>query len=195
MKRISVQAFEDRGQADGGHAILLLDGVMSIPQRSTFKLRATEPREAGADGVLWQDSEIVALETRLGSKGIELVIGPDVAEDPGLMAGAVMELEIPEAGLRGEFMWPQITPRVRPKRRNIATVKPRRDGRPGDIMMRSDVMRNDVAEASEPDQPKGHATAQTANPATNDPSNRPAEHSKTGPAQTPPAPRELSLAD
>ncbi len=111
---------------------------MSIPSRSTFKLRSAEPNQIGADGAVWQDSEIFALESRVSAKGIELVVGPDVAEDPGLLAGAVMEIEIAEAGLRGEFLWPQITPRARPKRKNIAANRPRRDVRPGDGHPRSE---------------------------------------------------------
>ena len=59
MKRISVQAYEDRNQTDGGHAVLLLDGVMSIPDRLTIRLRSADANQVGADGTVWQDGEIV----------------------------------------------------------------------------------------------------------------------------------------
>lgn len=138
MKRISVQANEDRSQTEGGHAVLLLDGVMAIPPRSTFKLNSADANQTGPDGAVWQDSDVYPLETRLSGEGLEIVLGPDVAEDPGLVAGALMEIVIPEAELRGEFLWPHITPRARPKRKNIAPSRPRRDGKLVEMSARGD---------------------------------------------------------
>ena len=165
MKRISVQAYEDRNQTDGGHAVLLLDGVMSIPDRLTIRLRSADANQVGADGTVWQDVEIVPLETRVSEQGIELVIGPDVAEDPALLAGAVMEIEIPEAGLKGEFLWPHITPRARPKRKNIAPNRPRRDTSSGNGSVRSEGLDGPGFSTEPHAMPVNPAASDTAGPA------------------------------
>ena len=48
-----------------------------------------------------------------------------MTESEYLLPGTVVEIEIPESGARGEFLWPNIAPVMRPKRRNVVGNRPR----------------------------------------------------------------------
>lgn len=120
MKLIEVVAVEDRSRADGGHAVILLRGVKAAPPGVAFDLK---PMAAGGDddteAPLVGLTDLRALGVTMTADGAALSIGPEVAESPLFVPGAGVEITLPELAVRGEFLWPAITPHARPKRRNI----------------------------------------------------------------------------
>ena len=44
MQNVKVEVFEDTSRPDGGHAVLLLHGVSSLPDRVQFRLKPVDSR-------------------------------------------------------------------------------------------------------------------------------------------------------
>lgn len=120
MKLIEVVAVEDRSRADGGHAVILLRGVKEVPPGVAFDLK---PMVAGDDddteAPLVGLTDLRALGVTMTADGAAMSIGPEIAESTLFVPGAGVEITLPELAVRGEFLWPAITPHARPKRRNI----------------------------------------------------------------------------
>lgn len=125
MKRIAVEVHEDTAHPEGGYAVLVLHGITSLPDGATFRLKPVEARGSAdiATGEAWPRGEQRPLAVRQTDSGIELLIGPEIAESPALLPGTLGVIEIQSAGLRGEFLWPSIRPTARPRRRNLSIVK------------------------------------------------------------------------
>ena len=124
MRMIGVQAFEDPSKPEGGHAVILLRGLATAPDRPAFRLRPVDATAAGPGD--WPDDWHQAILARTTEQGVELVIGPEVADSPLLLPGTAVEIELPDLAVRGEFLWPSVTPLARPRRRSIIA---RRTGR------------------------------------------------------------------
>ncbi len=128
MKKLSVDVYEDRSRPEGGHAVIRLNGLESLPDSVTFRIRPVDSTGAG-DGA-WQNTERHPLVTRLTKDGVELVVGPDIVESPLFLPGTLTAIEIQKCGVRGEFLWPRISPLVRPKRRHLIGAKTPREAKP-----------------------------------------------------------------
>jgi hypothetical protein len=120
MKLIEVEAVEDRSRAEGGHAVILLRGVERAPPDVTFTLKPVvaegdDEGETPSPGL----RDLRAIDVTITADGMALSVGPEVAESTLFVPGAVVEISLAELGVRGEFLWPAITPLARPKRRNI----------------------------------------------------------------------------
>lgn len=126
MKRIVVEAYEDPSRPQGGHAVILLRGVEDMPDRPSIRLRPVEAELGGSNARgLWRGGRLQPLATRATAEGIELVIGPDVVGHPNLLTGTPVIIEVPEAELRGEFLWPSVTPLAQPRRRHVVVPRQR----------------------------------------------------------------------
>lgn len=132
MRTLTVQAYEDQGRPEGGHAVIVVHGLDGPDEGVSFRLRPIDPSGDGTGSAQWIDSRRAEVGKRRTDQGIELLIGPDIADNEQLLPGTVIEIEFPEAGARGEFLWPNIAPVLRPKRRNIVLNRSRRakDGEP-----------------------------------------------------------------
>lgn len=125
MKKVSVQAYEDRSRPEGGHAVVLLQGLDSIPTSTTFRIRPADSAASDAPPG-WPDGEHDPVLVRSTADGTELVIGPDVANNEFLVPGMVVELELPSVGASGTFLWPNIAPLRLPKRSKLGVSRQRR---------------------------------------------------------------------
>ncbi len=123
MKKIVVDAFEDPSRPQGGHAVLLLRGLTEMPARPSIRLRPVEAGVAGDARGLWRGGRIEPIATRATSQGIELVVGPDIVGHPQLLAGMPVIVEVPEADVRGEFLWPSVAPLAQPRRRHVVVPR------------------------------------------------------------------------
>ena len=54
MRKIVVQAFEDPSRPQGGHAVILLRGVDSMPERPSIRLRPVEVGDSLDARGLWR---------------------------------------------------------------------------------------------------------------------------------------------
>ena len=119
MNKIGVEAFDDRNRPEGGHAIILLMGLKAVPSRPSFLLRPAGTDEHAELPLAWPGGEHMPLTARVTTQGVELVVGPDLAENPELTPGTAVEIEIADAALHGDFLWPSVQPLARPTRKSI----------------------------------------------------------------------------
>ena len=124
MKKVEIEAFDDTSRPQGGHAVVVVRGVTRLPDKLTIQLRPLEAGQAGGPDDRWPTGDRVPLEASLTADGIKLVLGPDIADSKSLLPGMALEMTIPALSVRGELLWPVVTPLARPKRRSIMTGRP-----------------------------------------------------------------------
>lgn len=125
LRKVSVHAYEDPGRPEGGHAIVLLHGLDKVPANPAIRLKPADPGTS-ADAAGWPQGELRPLSCRPTPEGLEILIGPEVTESELLLPGTLVEIEMPDGGVRGEFLWPNIAPMLRPKKRTVIVNNPRR---------------------------------------------------------------------
>ena len=57
MKRVEIEAFEDRSRSEGGHAVILLRGIAEAAEVKSFRLRPVETAAEDAAAVPVKDAE------------------------------------------------------------------------------------------------------------------------------------------
>jgi hypothetical protein len=131
LKKVTVKAYEDATRSEGGHATILLAGLAPPKSPVVFRIRPLDAarRTGGAGGWIGGDHAPVAVTAT--EQGIEIVAGPAVTESEHLLPGTVVEIEVPACGVRGEFLWPNVAPPLRPRRKTIVVNKPRGAPRTG----------------------------------------------------------------
>lgn len=106
---IAVRAAADPAHPEGGHAIILLQGVMSQPADPRFRIL----REGWAKGTLgpegWQVSDALITPDRveMSPQGVRLYLGPQVVD--WLEAGPV-QFRLGAAGIDAPLFWPDVPP-------------------------------------------------------------------------------------
>ena len=134
MRMLSVDVYEDSSRLEGGHAVIRLNGVDTVPDSLTFRIKPVDSAQQGEGG--WPNNDRLPLVTRLTPAGAELVVGPEIVESPHFLPGTLTAIEVIQLGVRGEFLWPRIPPLVRPKRRHLIGAKAPRDlkAQPGETV-------------------------------------------------------------
>ncbi len=143
MKTVDILAFEDRSRPAGGYAVICLLGLTAISRNATFVLRPLDGTLDAAEAEHWPKGESVPLETRTADGGIELVVGPGFVDNPLLVPGTPVVIDLPHEGVSGEFLWPSVTLASRPRRRSLQSARP-------------------AAEPARPDAPKTSSTLLTS---------------------------------
>ncbi len=167
MGQVTIEAFEDRTRADGGHAIILLTGLKEVPHHPAFRLRPAGLEQDSDLPFAWPEGELLPATAKVTSRGVELVVGPDIAENPLLTAGTPLEIVLTEANIHGEFLWPAIQPMARPKRRSLVARAAPRDERLESIRRieqpeapaRTESHRHSIADRGEPANTRKEQTA------------------------------------
>jgi hypothetical protein len=105
----AVLAAADPAHPEGGHAIVLLRGVMEVPADARFRIL----REGWAKGTLgpdgWQvgDALLTADRVEASPQGLRLYLGPRVVD--ALEAGPVL-FRLPALRIDAPLFWPDIPP-------------------------------------------------------------------------------------
>lgn len=105
----AVRAAADPAHPEGGHAIILLQGVMDVPSDPRFRIL----REGWGKGTLgpegWQVSDALIAPDRVepSPQGVRLYLGPQVVD--WLEAGPVI-FRLPEARIEAPLFWPDVPP-------------------------------------------------------------------------------------
>lgn len=106
---IALRAAADPAHPEGGHAIVLLQGVMTPPADPRFRIL----REGWAKGTLgpdgWQVGDALLSPDRVEAspQGVRLYLGPQVVD--WLEAGPVL-FAVPGAGVQAPLFWPDVPP-------------------------------------------------------------------------------------
>ncbi|MDX2290563.1 MAG: tetratricopeptide repeat protein [Hyphomicrobiaceae bacterium] len=100
----------------GGHAIIRLKGLWLLPASATFRIEPIE--EAGQTVALpgWPVGDLKPRDTRMTASGIELLIGPEVVDQPDLVPGTPVRLSIAAAGVDTTVRWPELPLSLHPSR-------------------------------------------------------------------------------
>ena len=118
-----VRAAADPAHPEGGHAIILLQGVMDPPADPRFRIL----REGWAKGTLgpdgWQVGDALVAPDRVEAspQGVRLYLGPRVVD--WLEAGPVI-FRLPEARIDAPLFWPDVPPLHGGSGHTIATPPP-----------------------------------------------------------------------
>ncbi len=131
LRRVEVLAYEDRAHPEGGHAVLVIPELDGLPDGATFQLRSPEEQSGFEVPEGWPRGHHFPVETRSAGNGAEFVVGPAVADNELLLPGTVVRIEIPSAEVWGEFVWPDVPPTRRPRRRNLIVNRKTRTSRAG----------------------------------------------------------------
>jgi hypothetical protein len=181
-----VHAYEDPGRPEGGHAVVLLHGLTKAPNAPTFRLKPADA-SVGADASGWPQGDLKPIASRVTPEGLELQIGPEITESELLLAGTLVEIEVQAAGARGEFLWPNIAPVLRPKRRTVIVNGPKRKATAAETT-KTEGEAADAATGDSKPEPEAAVTAAEAQPAAPSddklPAPEPAAKAETSPAET-----------
>ena len=120
-----MQAYEDSSRAEGGHAAILLRDVPGVPSPFYFRIRPLDAARSGDRNGGWIGGSHTPVASRSTDQGFELIAGPAITENEQLLPGTVVEIEVPAGGVRGEFLWPNIAPLMRPRRKSIVVARQR----------------------------------------------------------------------
>ncbi|MBR0662339.1 hypothetical protein [Neoroseomonas oryzicola] len=125
----NVLAAADPAHPEGGHAILLLQGVMEPPADARFRIL----REGWSKGTLgpdgWQVGDALLNPDRVEAspQGVRLYLGPRVVD--WLEAGPV-QFRLPGAGITAPLFWPDVPPLHGGSGHTIAEPAPPRPATP-----------------------------------------------------------------
>ena len=128
MQKLSVEVFEDPGRPGGGHAVIRLKGLTQVPDVITYRIKPVESAHDAASS--WPEGERRPIATRVTREGVELVVGPELVENPLFLPGTLAMIEIPQCGARGEVLWPRIAPLARPRKRHVVQARNARPAPP-----------------------------------------------------------------
>lgn len=124
MTGTRIEIVRDTGPEQDGATVIRLIGVDEIPQSTTFRIESIDD-EGGEPPPGWPTGDIEPLRTRIGEKGVELVIGSEIADAPALLPGTPVAISVPGASLREELLWPSL-PVVQVARRGVVVMSAER---------------------------------------------------------------------
>lgn len=152
MRTVDAEARDAKERHEGGHAVVFIAGLDDIGPDVRFHIRPLGDAPPGGLGNLAGEHRAVAVEPR--DDGLELLVGPAVTEHPALVAGSMVEIEIADAAVRAELLWPAITPSQRKRPRILGrrgdTARSVATAAAGDVPVRPQVI---VPPATAPSRP------------------------------------------
>lgn len=108
MTERTVRIVPDAGVPEGGHAIIHIDGVWLLPEPATFRIEPLDETVSSEKLSGWPNGERKPRNVRTTSRGIELLIGPDIVDAPDLLPGTAISLSVPAADVHAEVRWPDL---------------------------------------------------------------------------------------
>lgn len=130
LKKVTVQAYEDMTRTEGGHAAILLHGVASIPSPFFFRVRLADVSRTGERSGGWIGGSHTPVASRSTDQGFEVIAGPSLTENELLLPGAVVEIEVPAGDVCGEFLWPNVAPLMRPRKKSVLVGRQKSAAKP-----------------------------------------------------------------
>lgn len=142
MSVVKIEIVRDISSGVAGEAVIRLNGLFSLPPSSVFRIDPID-EEAGLEKQAgWPAGELNARSMRLSEHGVELVIGPEVADAPPLLPGTPVAVSIPSAAIRHELRWPNL-PVAKPARRGVVVVSG--EQRAAELAARAQAQRAELA--------------------------------------------------
>lgn len=113
---LKLEVVAETAHREGGHAVLRLKGLDSVPAGTTFCIEPVDDEAGAAPPEGWPSGPLTPIEVRPVDGGLDILIGPDVVDNPRLRAGTPVAITIDTIGLRQELLWPSLNPSISPRR-------------------------------------------------------------------------------
>ncbi len=118
MSAVTVEVVQDARFPHGGHAVIRLHGLWLLPPQAKFRIDPVDDAlpEVAAD---WPSGERAPKETRVTSRGVEILVGPDIVDAAGLQPGTPVTVSIPSASISADLRWPNLPVSSAPRRGQV----------------------------------------------------------------------------
>lgn len=146
MSDVSVDVVADQ-DAGGGHAVIRLNGVYLLPPQSRFKIEPLDAGETATEG--WPVGDWKPADVRVTSSGVELLVGPEIVDNPALQPGTAVVLSVPAVDVRSEIRWPTLPVSMAPRRRAVIVSAAQRTAEAAAAKARADTEARQRAEAED----------------------------------------------
>jgi hypothetical protein len=118
VSAVTVEVVQDARFPHGGHAVIRLHGLWLLPPQAKFRIDPVDDAvpEVAAD---WPSGERTPKETRVTSRGVEILVGPDIVDAAGLQPGTPITVSIPSASISADLRWPNLPVSSTPRRGQV----------------------------------------------------------------------------
>jgi hypothetical protein len=118
VSAVTVEVVQDARFPHGGHAVIRLHGLWLLPPQAKFRIDPVDDAlpEVAAD---WPSGERTPKETRVTSRGVEILVGPDIVDAAGLQPGTPITVSIPSAAISADLRWPNLPVSSAPRRGQV----------------------------------------------------------------------------
>jgi hypothetical protein len=118
VSAVTVEVVQDARFPHGGHAVIRLHGLWLLPPQAKFRIDPVDDAlpEVAAD---WPSGERAPKETRVTSRGVEILVGPDIVDAAGLQPGTPVTVSIPSASISADLRWPNLPVSSSPRRGQV----------------------------------------------------------------------------
>lgn len=118
MSAVTVEVVQDARFPHGGHAVIRLHGLWLLPPQAKFRIDPVDDTlpEGSTD---WPSGERAPKETRVTSRGVEILVGPDIVDAGALQPGTPVTISIPSAAISADLRWPNLPVSSAPRRGQV----------------------------------------------------------------------------
>jgi hypothetical protein len=118
VSAVTVEVVQDARFPHGGHAVIRLHGLWLLPPQAKFRIDPVDDAlpESAAD---WPSGERSPKETRVTSRGVEILVGPDIVDAAALQPGTPVTVSIPSASISADLRWPNLPVSSAPRRGQV----------------------------------------------------------------------------
>jgi hypothetical protein len=116
VSAVTVEVVQDARFPHGGHAVIRLHGLWLLPPQAKFRIDPVDDASPEAD---WPTGERAPKETRVTSRGVEILVGPDIVDAGSLQPGTPVTISIPSASISADLRWPNLPVSSTPRRGQV----------------------------------------------------------------------------
>ena len=118
-----IEIVPDPSVPAGGYAIVRLYGLGQLPEPANFQIIPMDGQSQSG----WPNGHLKPRHIRLAARGVEMRIGPEIVNAPGLQPGTPVSFVLPALGVRGNLRWPDLRLRD-PNGQETTGINPQRNG-------------------------------------------------------------------
>lgn len=124
MQDVSIEVVPPQGDADT--VVIRLPGVWTLQGLAKVRIEPAAPRPPGSAGAGWLGSDAIPQRTRMGARGLELLVGAALMDGARVPAGTEVVVSVPAVGRRAKLQWPD-APKIEPDESADEATAPKSD--------------------------------------------------------------------
>lgn len=110
MTGVSIDIIRDKAATSAGDTIMCFVGLDELPADLTFRIEPLGGEFSSVEDGGWPSGDLSPKHARVGERGVELVIGSEIADAAALVPGTPVVISVPGASVREELLWPNLSP-------------------------------------------------------------------------------------